>query len=235
MLPGKIQQLIRASAYPKPLPGANYTFIAHPKYCFSDVNHTIPCGPGDAIQWFYDPSALAWFQQATSGSRMVLRQTGSKYYAEASGSQTHPWANMSGLNALTTNTGVAFQLYTNITFQMPLSNYAASFSSREFRQYSTFAKMSITINGNDQPETNTFSYNMDLQYLITGGSTSSIYRGGTFVLSGPDVSRSLATLTSIGSRTDGTYGMNGRIYGAVFTPSGISMTTIQTWLRSLQP
>jgi len=71
--------------------GAAFAVAVHPTLCRSDAGNTTPCNPGDAIQWWYEFISATWYQQATSGSRFIMRQdaTSKKYYAEAGPSRTH--------------------------------------------------------------------------------------------------------------------------------------------------
>ena len=220
---------------PQPLPTAKYTFLPHPAYCFSDASHLVACNPGDAIRFFYDPSALAWFEQPTSGSRLILRQTGSKYYAESTGSAFHPWANMSALTYAVT-IGAACQLYSNVFYQMLFSA-----GNRELRQSGVQAKIEIADNngGGSIAEAGTLSYNQDYQYIATcgiGGANTTLYSGGTSVgVAADSTTGNMPAASAIGGRPEGTYTINGRIYGMAVFQTNPGVSTFQNWLRGLQP
>ncbi len=85
------QQLLAAFGAwnPTALPGIVLRVVADPAYCFSDSGGTTPCGVGDSIYtWKLANDTSKKFQQATSGRRPVLRQSGSVYYAEFAGAST---------------------------------------------------------------------------------------------------------------------------------------------------
>jgi len=83
-----------------------------------------------------------------------------------------------------------------------------------------------------------FAYNTDLQSVeVCGlnGSTASMYLQGTLVGSSADTSTGNMTQTAIAGRPDGSYCMNGRIYGMAVFQTNPGVSTLQNWLRGLQP
>ena len=76
-------------AYPT---GATFIAIASPAYTASDASHLVPCADGDSIRWWKDAVSGTWYEQATSGDRLILRANGAKWYAEGGGTRFHSFA-----------------------------------------------------------------------------------------------------------------------------------------------
>lgn len=69
--------------------GAVFATVAHPSLCTTDTAGGTPCGNGDAIRWWKDLVSGTWYEQATSGSRLILRADGATWYAENDGTRLH--------------------------------------------------------------------------------------------------------------------------------------------------
>jgi hypothetical protein len=72
--------------------GALFVAIASPTYTASDASHLVPCADGEAIRWWKDAVSGTWYEQATSGDRLILRANGAKWYAEGGGTRFHSFA-----------------------------------------------------------------------------------------------------------------------------------------------
>jgi len=214
-----------------PPAGANYALLSHPSYWASDASHTVSCAAGDAIRWWKDAVTGLWYEQPTSGSRFIARQdvTG-KWYAEGTGSQYHPWVNLSAFSQTNAAFACAYRFYANVLGQSLIRNYSAvPADMRTMRETSTLLKIQIATNngtnGVGDPVAN--SLDTDYRHIATIGATTSLYRNGTLVNSAADTSTgNFAANMAIGGRSDG-FWINGRIYAALIALS--NAIDVPTW------
>ena len=218
--------------------GANYAMLSHPSYWASDASHIVPCAAGDAIRWWKDAVTGTWYEQATSGSRLIARldATG-KWYAENDGTKSHSWVDLSAFSQTNATFAAAWQFYSNVTYGMLISNCTSGPSPiRELRVSGVSGKIEITTNNNGASliDPVAFSLNTDYRSIATLGGTTTYYRNGVSVASGADTSTStFSTNTNVGSRSGGTFRINGRLYGLLIATSNtINVTTWDTALHN---
>lgn len=215
--------------------GANYGLLSHPAYWASDASHLISCAAGDAIRWWKDAVTGLWYEQPTSGSRFIARQdvTG-KWYAEGTGSQYHPWVNLSAFSQTNASFACAYRFYANVSAQRLINNYAAGpVDGRVLREVGTTLRVQIATNnatnGVGDPVAN--ALDTDYRHIATLGGTTTIYRNGTSVASAADTSTgNFAANTTVGGRSDG-FQINGRLYGLLIALS--NAIDVPTWDAAL--
>jgi len=91
-------------------PGAAFAAAVHSTLCRSDAGNTAPCVAGDAIRWWKDLVSGIWFEQPTSGARLIYRVDGNgKPYAEAGAGRFHTfgWIPTLGANGTAITCGAA--------------------------------------------------------------------------------------------------------------------------------
>jgi len=203
--------------------GANYALLSHPSYWASDASHLVPCSAGDAIRWWKDAVTGTWYEQATSGSRLIARQDATgKWYAEGAGLQRHPWVLMSGQSATNVTLAAAYRQYTAV-------NGAGLIGClpRDLSFFTTTLKPASAANNNIAAiaSASADSLNTDYRNIVTSnGTTLTLYHNGS------QVAQSL-TDTTTGTLTNPAYAFgysaypsaympNGRLYGAVIFKTG---------------
>lgn len=216
-------------------PGADNALLSHPYYWASDASHLVPCSAGDAIRWWKDAVTGTWYEQATSGSRLIARldATG-KFYAEGTGAQQHPWVDLSSKSATNATFAAAYRQYSVVVYA---SIMRSSVRSLDFNgatlQPATLVNSS---NPNRICSPSSDSLNTDYRNIATfNGATTTLYHNGT------QVAKSTVDTTS-GNMSAGTsifglfgtslYCVNGRFYGgAIFLTPSVNIATLDATLH----
>ena len=235
--PSKFIPIIaRGFSIPKAPVGASNALLCHPTYWASDASHVVPCAAGDAIQWWKDAVTGTWYQQSTSGSRLIARQdvTG-KWYAEGTGTQQHPWIDLSGQSATNATFAVAYRTYSSV-------NYAMFISSQSIREIgydanSNALKPRALLNGGSAIIASTAdSLNTDYRVIATfGNPNTTLYRNGSSVAttSSDGTTGNMSASTAIFGRVGtSAYCQNGRFYGgAIFLSNSVNVSSLDATLH----
>ena len=217
--------------------GANYAYLCYPTYWASDASHLVQCNAGDAIQWWKDAVTGTWYQQATSGSRLIARFNSSsgRWYAEGTGSQQHPWVDLSSYSAANVTFAASYQLYSGI-------NYATLISSQSIRNIgfqsgaqNTYPRATFSSGASvNSPNGNTIG--VDYRLIATfGNPNTSLYQNGTLAAtsSADTTTGNLAVNTSVmGLYSTSVYCINGRFYGgAIFLSNSVNVSSLDATLH----
>ena len=214
--------------------GSDYAFLSHPSYWASDASHLVPCAAGDAIRWWKDAVTGTWYQQATSGSRLIARldATG-KWYAEGTGTQQHPWVDLSAQSATNATFAAAYRQYSAVPFAVIMRS-----GVRDLDFDGTSLKPA-TLNNNASSRivsASADSLNTDYRNIATfNGATTTLYHNGTQVAQTAADTTSgnmSANTSSVGLFGFTTYCPNGRFYGgAIFLTPSVNITTLDATLH----
>jgi len=245
LLPSKFVPIISGGSnrnlIPVSPPGADNAFLSHPSYWASDASHLVPCSAGDAIRWWKDAVTGTWYEQATSGNRFIARQdvTG-KWYAEGTGTQQHPWIDLSVFPSTNATFAAAYRIYASTAYGMLISNATNSTTAvRELRESSTtLAIQTLGSNtGTAATDPTADTVNVDYRHigtLGTGVNGTTLYQNGASVaqIANDTQTGNFATNTVVGGRT-GTSSFNhkGRFYGLLISTS--NTINVATWDAAL--
>ena len=218
---GRIARCCGGAAGPTAPAGASFAAVAHPSCCRSDAANTVACGDGDAIRWWRDLVTGTWHEQATSGSRLILRSAGGKWYAEASAG--------SGTMHVFGETGVTYPLEIAAGYRSATGNAVVFGASGGSGQNAIFYRTGLNDigglvqnGGNRYYTSNTADGALDWKATLSlSGSVSSFsgsdYLDGSLV-SGPTPSTGAASPATYRWVIGGLFGgagsyLSGRVYG----------------------
>lgn len=225
---------------PLPPASANYAMLSHPSYWTSDASHAVPCAAGDLIQWWRDAVTNVWYQQPTAGSRAVARQdAGGKWYAEFTGTQQHPWVDLSAFSSVNCTLAAAYRIYAAGSFCMFISNAPNSSTAvRELRLNSNTLRVQGITSNSAGVLTDPVDdlVNIDYRHIGTfgnGTNATTLYNNGTQAVQANDTQTgSFAANTMIGGRVGTTsFNFNGRVYGVLISLS--NTINVASWDTAL--
>jgi len=215
--------------------GANYAMLSHPSYWASDASHLVACAAGDAIRWWKDAVTGTWYEQVTSGSRLIARydSASGKWYPEGTGTQKHPWVDLSGVSQTNVTFAVAYRQYSAVAYARLLSNNlrALEFNSATLQPSTLVNNTSGRINSASADSPNT-----DYRNIATfNGATTTLYHNGTQVaqsLSDSTTGNFSVNTIIFGDASSTTYCPNGRYYGgAIFLTPSVNIATLDAKLQ----
>jgi len=218
---------VRAAADPTPTP--DWLYVAAPASAASDASHLVPCGAGDAIRWLKETIGGTWYEQATSGFRLVLREYGGKYEMEADGTRMFPV----GIGTGTEATFTVWLRSSTVPSNVMLFALTNQLSAGCRNVYCTIAPPEITwnnYNGADNPLSDTPAALSDGNYhhhafvVSESGSFAKYYLDGSLYGSA-NYASPVSEWFQFGGQTD--YGYVGNynsaaIYNRVLTPPEIA-------------
>lgn len=229
----------RSALPPSPPAGAVFATVAHPSLCTTDTAGGTPCGNGDAIRWWRDIVSGTWYEQATSGARLILRADGTKWYAEGGAGRFHAWVAGVARRDLTFAVGLRHST-SGVTHQMVISDGSGFRELRTGASGGSLNQYQATLNNGAGVLTlGTTCAAIDYRVIASndGGGTTVGYTNGAADGSAADGTTAGTVNLQIGGRSTN-FSFLGRVYALAGYTSALDAAAVaaaDSWLLGYMP